>query len=150
MEEVDVVTSSDQTGPDAVLARLCAATVAHDLDGVVACFAVDYRNETPAHPERGFTGRDQVRTNWSRIFAMIPDLTAQVLGSVVDGDSVWSEWEHRGTRLDGGRHVMRGVIIFAVDGDEISSARFYLEPVDERSENADAFRERLIASEDLP
>ena len=139
--------SRSTTDPGAVLDRLCRATAAHDLEGVVGCFAADYRNETPAHPERGFTGREQVRQNWARIFAMVPDITPEVLRFVVDGQSVWSEWEHRGTRLDGGRHVMRGVIIFGVDGDEISWARFYLEPVDEGGENVDAFRERLITKE---
>ena len=74
----------------------------------------DYRNETPAHPQRGFTGRDQVRRNWEQIFAAIPDLTAEVLRCAVDGDTVWTEWEHRGTRPDGSRHLMRGVVIFGV------------------------------------
>ena len=139
--------SNSTTDPAAVLDRLCRATAAHDLEGVVGCFAADYRNETPAHPERGFTGREQVRQNWLRIFAMVPDITPEVLRFVVEGDSVWSEWEHRGTRIDGGRHVMRGVIIFGVHGDEISWARFYLEPVDEGGENVDTFREGLIAKE---
>lgn len=62
----------DQAGPGALVARLCRATNAHDLEAVVACFAPDYRNETPAHPERGFTGSDQVRKNWQQIFATIP------------------------------------------------------------------------------
>ena len=31
-------------------------------------------------PGRGFTGRDQVRENWQRIFAGVPDITADVLG----------------------------------------------------------------------
>jgi hypothetical protein len=132
-----------------VVARLCAATAAHDVEGIVACFAVEYRNETPAHPERGFTGRDQVRRNWVRIFEMVPDISPEILRFVVDGDSVWSEWEHRGTRIDGGQHLMRGVIIFGVTGDVISWTRFYVEPVDEGSQDADAFRERLIAAKDL-
>lgn len=140
--------TSANTDPGKVLDRLCTATAAHDVAAVVACFAADYRNETPAHPERGFTGREQVRTNWTRIFAMIPDITPVVVRFVVDGDVVWSEWEHRGTRVDGGRHLMRGVVIFGVVGDEISWARFYLEPVDEGGGDADAFRERLIAPGD--
>jgi ketosteroid isomerase-like protein len=56
----------------AVLARLEHATNAHDVNAVVACFAADYRNETPAHPERGFTGREQVRANWQHIFGRRP------------------------------------------------------------------------------
>ena len=95
-----------ETSPGALVDRLCRATNAHDLDAVVACFAPDYRNETPAHPERGFTGVEQVRKNWQQIFAMIPDISAEVLRCAVEGDTAWSEWEHRGTRPDGSRHVM--------------------------------------------
>jgi hypothetical protein len=118
-----------QAGPAAVVQRLERATNEHDLETLVACFASDYRNETPAHPERGFTGQDQVRANWSQIFAAIPDLTCEVLGSAVEGDRVWSEWEHRGTRPDGTPHLMRGVIIFGVADGLAAWARFYLEPV---------------------
>jgi ketosteroid isomerase-like protein len=88
--------------PEAVVERLCQATNDHDLDALVSCFAVDFRNETPAHPARGFHGRAQVRKNWEQIFPDVPDLTAQVR-SVADGPEVWSEWEMRGTRLDGSR-----------------------------------------------
>jgi ketosteroid isomerase-like protein len=118
-----------QAGPAAVVQRLARATNEHDLETLVACFASDYRNETPAHPERGFTGQDQVRANWSQIFAAIPDLTCEVLGCAVEGDRVWSEWEHRGTRPDGTPHLMRGVIIFGVADGRAAWARFYLEPV---------------------
>src|SRR4051794_27230165 len=106
------MTHNTTTGAVSLLARLERATNAHDVNEVEACFAVGYRNETPAHPERGFTGREQVRRNWEQIFAAIPDITAKVLRSAVNGDEVWSEWEHRGTRQDGSVHLMRGVIIF--------------------------------------
>ena len=136
--------SSSETGPGALVDRLCRATNAHDLDAVVACFAPDYHNETPVHPERGFTGSDQVRKNWQQIFAMIPDLTVEVLDCVVDGDTAWSEWEHRGTRPDGSQHVMRGVIIFGVEDGVAAGARFYLEPVQVGGGDVDAFRERQL------
>jgi len=134
----------DETGPAALVSRLNRATNAHDLDALVACFAPDYRNDTPAHPERGFTGSDQVRKNWQQIFAMIPDLSAEVLRCAVDGDTVWSEWEHRGTRPDGSRHVMRGVVIFGVEGGVAAWARFYLEPVELDGADVDTFRERQL------
>ncbi|HEY1640176.1 MAG TPA: nuclear transport factor 2 family protein [Streptosporangiaceae bacterium] len=124
--------------------RLCQATNARDLDALVACFAPDYRNETPAHPERGFTGRDQVRTNWQQIFAVIPDLRADVLRCAADGSTVWSEWEHRGTRPDGSAHVMRGVAIFGVEDGVAAWSRFYLEPVEAGGEDADQFRRRQL------
>src|ERR1700712_373724 len=100
------MSSFDQSPAKAVLDRLCAATNAHNLDDVVACFAEDYRNETPVHPARGFVGREQVRRNWQQIFAFVPDVTATVLACSVDGESVWSEWEHSGTRADGSPHLM--------------------------------------------
>jgi hypothetical protein len=37
----------------------------------------------------------------------------------------------RGTRRDGSPHLMRGVIIFQVRDGEFSSARFYVEPVEQ-------------------
>jgi ketosteroid isomerase-like protein len=114
---------------EAMVQRLQRATNEHDLEALVGCFAPDYRNETPAHPERGFTGREQVRANWTQIFAAIPDITCQVLRFAVDGDMVWSEWEHRGTRADGTAHLMRGVVIFGVADGLAAWARFYLEPV---------------------
>lgn len=125
-------------GAASVLARLERATNAHDVNALVACFAPDYRNDTPAHPERSFTGREQVRRNWEQIFAAIPDLTARVLRTAVSGSEVWSEWEHRGTRRDGSAHVMRGVVIVGVANGLLAWARFYLEPVQEGGGNVDA------------
>lgn len=116
--------------PAATVHRLQHATNAHDIDRLVDCFAVDYVNETPAHPGRGFTGREQVRRNWNQIFAAVPDITTDVIGCQESPDGIWSEWEMRGTRRDGAPHLMRGVIIFRVRNDLIASARFYLEPVD--------------------
>jgi ketosteroid isomerase-like protein len=114
------------------------ATNAHDIEAICACFARDYRNETPVHPARGFTGSEQVRRNWTQILTAIPDLAAEVVGSAVSGETVWSEWEHRGTRPDGTPHLMRGVIVLTVNGGLIASARFYLEPVDEGDMDVDA------------
>lgn len=116
--------------PATVLRRLERATDEHNLDTLVDCFATDYVNDTPAHPARGFRGREQVRENWRQILAGVPDLRARVLRSVVDGGTVWSEWEMSGTRRDGSPHLMRGVILFGIADDCIVSARFYLEPVD--------------------
>ena len=133
-------------GPAAMVERLRVATNAHDLEALVSCFATDYRNETPAHPERGFTGRDQVRRNWEQIFAAVPDVTAEVLRCAVDGDTAWTEWEHRGTRPDGSQHLMRGVVIFGVRSGVAEWARFYLEPVQADGDNADAAVRRHLAA----
>jgi ketosteroid isomerase-like protein len=110
--------------------RLVAATNAHDLDALVACFSPDYQLEMPLHPSRDFRGNEQVRKNWTGFFAAMPDLKCTILRLTKDGDDEWSEWEMRGTRRDGVLLHMRGVIIFRTRGDVIMSARFYLEPVD--------------------
>ena len=113
----------------ALLDRLVTAASGHDLDALAGCFAPGYRNETPAHPAQGFTGRDQVRRNWEQIFAVMPDITVQVLRSACHGGVVWSEWDMAGTRPDGAAMQMAGVVIFGVRGEQFAWARFYLEPV---------------------
>jgi ketosteroid isomerase-like protein len=132
-----VMGTVDRQDTAAVIERLCRATNNHDLDAIVACFSPDYRNETPAHPARGFTGRQQVRRNWTQILAAVPDLTAEVLRCSVDGDTVWTEWVHRGTRPDGSPHHLCGVMIVGVGDDTIAWTRFYLEPVDQNETMAD-------------
>lgn len=121
-----------------VVDRLVAAANAHDLDALVGCFAPDYVNQTPAHPLRGFRGRDQVRRNWTAIFAGVPDIAARVTAAADDGERVFTEWEMSGTRRDGTPHAMAGVIIFGIRGDQIVSARFYLEPVESASGDVNA------------
>lgn len=123
--------------PARVMRRLVDATNMHDLDGLVGCFTEDYVNETPVHPARGFIGREQVRRNWTQIFAAVPDITIEALQFVEHGDAVWSEWEMRGTRADGAPHCMRGVIVFRIGAGQIAAARFYLEPVDDSSADVD-------------
>ncbi|HEY8837730.1 MAG TPA: nuclear transport factor 2 family protein [Dehalococcoidia bacterium] len=133
-------------GPGALVERLCQATNAHDLEALASCFAVDYRNDTPVHPARGFQGRAQVRKNWEQIFAAVPDIAAQVHW-VADQETAWSEWDMRGTRRDGSAHVMRGVVIFGVKDGEASWARFYLEPVQEGGGGVDdAVRGAVVPS----
>jgi ketosteroid isomerase-like protein len=125
--------------------RLVAATNAHDLEALVGCFAEDYRNITPSHPGRGFTGREQVRRNWEQIFASVPDLRADVVASTVDGSTVWTQWDMRGTRADGSAHRMAGVIIFDVTGDVAQAATFFLEPVDAGADSVDqAVRAQVV------
>ena len=126
--------------------RLRDATNTRNVERVVACFAADYVNQTPAHPVRGFTGIDQVRRNWTQIYAAVPDHTAALVASSQDGETVWTEWEMRGTRVDGRRHLMRGVIVFTVHEGLASAARFYVEPVDDAEIDADSAVDRIVSS----
>jgi len=126
----------DPLGLPPTLQRLVTATNAHDLDGLVACFADDYRLVMPNHPSRNFTGPGQVRRNWEQFFALIPDITASVTAAAAGpvDDQWWTEWEMSGTRLDGSRHLFRGVMITTVgpqEDDLVRANRFYLEPTDD-------------------
>jgi ketosteroid isomerase-like protein len=138
------------SNPADVVERLARATSAHDLQGIVACFAEGYVNQTPTHPERSFAGRDQVRRNWEQILTGVPDITARVLASAVDGDTVWSEWQMSGTRRDGALHEMGGVIIFDVAGELVRAARFYLEPLERESGTVDDAVHRMLSDPRAP
>ena len=108
------------TDPRDTVGRLVQATNDHDLDAIVECFAPDYVNETPVHPQRDFHGREQVRRNWTAILGGVPDITARVIAAALDGNRVWTEWEMSGTRRDGAPHAllpqpwMNGLIVQGV------------------------------------
>ena len=132
------ITGNPPSSARDVISRLVKATNDHDLDALVGCFAPGYVNETPVHPLRGFTGSEQVRRNWTQIFAAVPDLVAEVTGWAENGSTVWTEWQISGRRSDGTPHLMRGVMISSVADDRIAAVRFYLEPVETSSGNVDA------------
>jgi hypothetical protein len=98
---------------------------AHDIDAFVALFAPDYDSKQPAHPDRAFVGSDQVRANWSSIFAGVPDFRAELLATATEGDTLWTEWRWHGTGLD-----MAGVVVFGVADGRLAWARLYVEPVE--------------------
>lgn len=135
-----------EPGVAELVARVVGATNAHDVDAIVNCFADDYTNETPAHPLRGFRGREQVRRNWERILAAVPDLHAEVIASAVKNNTAWTEWEHRGTRSDGRAHLMRGVMIFTATGGLLTRLRFYMEEVEQSTGDIDAAVERAVGA----
>ena len=54
--------------PLSVLEHMHRALNAHDIDAFVELFSPDYRSEQPAHPDREFGGREQVRENWGGTF----------------------------------------------------------------------------------
>ncbi len=129
----------------ALVTRLRDAMNAHDLETLVDVFDPDVVSETPAHPQRTFRGADQVRRNWEQIFAGVPDLHADLLDAVVKGDTVWAEWDWRGTRRDGSPHRMRGVTILRFKGTRATSVHFYMEPVDESGPSPDEAVRRIVS-----
>lgn len=113
-----------------VIDRLVLAMNSHDLDGVADLFHPDYRSEQPAHPDRAFVGQAQMRANWEAMFAGIPDFRAELIGTVVDGDTTWTEWAWSGTRVDGKPFRVRGVTLFEIVGEKVISGRLYMQDVD--------------------
>ena len=115
-----------------VLERLHTAMNRHDLEAMLECFDPDYRSEQPLHPNRGFSGKEQVRKNWSRMLDSFPDFEAQLLGHVSSEGTVWSEWRWSATGLN-----MRGVTLLGVDEDCTVWGRLYMEPVEEGGDDID-------------
>ena len=118
--------------------RLHAAANAHDVEAFVACFAEDYDSTQPAHPDRAFRGREQVRANWSTIFTEVPDFHAELVRVDAIGDTAWSEWRWEGTQADGGRLDMAGVMVLGIRDDAVAWARLYFEPVERTGAGIDA------------
>jgi ketosteroid isomerase-like protein len=113
-----------------VIDKLAAALNAHDLEGAAALIHEDYRSEQPAHPGEAFVGRAQMHANWQAMFAGIPDFHAELIRSVDDGDTTWSEWSWSGTRSDGQDFKVRGVTLFEIRNGKITAGRLYMEEVD--------------------
>jgi len=134
---------TDAPGPLELIERLQRAQNDHDIDAFVTCIAAEYRSEQTVHPDRAFVGREQVRANWSGVFAGVPDFHAELIRSASDGATVWSEWRWTGTKLDGSRLDDRGVTIFGVAHGEVEWGRLYLEPVQEHGGGIEAAVERM-------
>ena len=116
--------------PLATIHRLIDATNSHDLDRVVACFADDYTLVSPSHPHRAFRGSDQVRRNWSQIFAGFP-ISSPTPAVGRRRRRRLDRMGDVGTRPDRAAHRMAGVFVFGVIDDRIQWGRMFLEPVDE-------------------
>ena len=106
--EADMRAGTTDSG-GAVVERLCRAVNDHDLDMLASCFAEDYRNETPAHPARGFRVEHKSAGTGSRSSVPCRTSLRRSAGSPTTR-TIWSEWEMRGTRRDGipSSHAWRG------------------------------------------
>ncbi len=127
-----------QPSPLSVLGRVQAALNRHDLEAFLDCFDPDYQSEQPAHPERAFTGREQVRKNWSALFNSTPDFGSELLSAASEGDTGWAEWRWFGTRSDGTQFEMQGMTVFGVRNGRITWQRLYMEEVEEAGAGIDA------------
>jgi ketosteroid isomerase-like protein len=143
------MSGSEQGRGGPVSERLLQAMNAHDLEGHLACFNEDYRSEQPAHPARTFTGREQVRENWSKLYASIPDFRAELLRHAVAGDEEWGEWIWRGTKEDGTPLEERGVTIMGIRDGRVAWGRLYLEETEQEGEDISETVRRMAGREDV-
>jgi limonene-1,2-epoxide hydrolase len=112
--------------------RFTHAINAHDLEGVVSCFATDYRDVEPAHPKRQILGGvAEVRHNWGLLLQGVPDFRSDVAAIAVDRDVAFIEQDWSGTRLNGTRMHLRGVNVFGIRDGQIAWGRAYMEAVEE-------------------
>jgi ketosteroid isomerase-like protein len=126
-----------------VVERLDRAMNAHDIEAFVACFHDDYESQQPVHPDRAFDGRDQVRQNWSSIFANVEDFRSEMLRADQVGDTEWSEWHWTGTHRDGTPLELAGVIVCGVADGRLRWARLYIEPVERGGAGIEAAVRRI-------
>lgn len=115
----------------------------HDAERMAALFADDYVSVQPIHPGRDFTGRAQVLANWTSVFEGVPDFTAELLASSIDGDIEWGEWDWRGRYVDGSPFAMRGVTICRSQDGLAADMRLYLEPLDTGVDDIDEAVQQL-------
>jgi ketosteroid isomerase-like protein len=128
---------------EAVSERLQQAMNAHDLEAHLGCFQEDYRSEQPAHPARAFTGSQQVRENWTKLYKSIPDFRAELLRLAVVGETEWAEWHWQGTKEDGGPLDERGVTIVGIRDGKIAWGRLYVEEVEREGAGIDETVRRM-------
>lgn len=100
--------------PKQVAERWVHAMSLHDLDAAVDCFAAEYRDEAPARRGEYVQGREKVRENFDKLFRDLPDLRAEIIGSIADADTIWMEWRMSGTRADASRMEFAGINLFGV------------------------------------
>jgi ketosteroid isomerase-like protein len=136
-------------GGGTVSERLVQAMNAHDLEALLACFHDDYRSEQPAHPARTFTGRNQVRQNWSKLFESIPDFRAELLRVAVAANEEWAECIWRWTKEDGTPLEELGVSIFGTRDGRIAWARLYYEEIEREGADINETVRRMAGREDV-
>ena len=124
------MTARVQAASRVVVERLHTAMNQHDLEAFLACLDPHYRSEQPAHPTRGFGGREQVEKNWSAMFEGMPDFHAELLADATEGDTIWAEWHWTGTRANEVPLDMRGVTLFEIRNGQIVCGRLYMEEVE--------------------
>lgn len=89
----------------------------HDVDALMELVDDDVVFQFPTDPEP-IRGKDSLRQVWSTLFTiLVPDISDEVLATVVDGDTVACEYLERGTFGDRPYVLpVAGFFCFGADG----------------------------------
>src|SRR3954470_16894517 len=93
------------------------------------CFAPDVRSEQPTRPERGFHGRDELRSYWEQVLGGHGTFQAKLMRYSAGADTIWAEWCWHGERADRQPFARAGVTIYGLRDGKIAWIRLYMEPV---------------------
>jgi ketosteroid isomerase-like protein len=110
--------------PQEIFAAHVGATLAGDIDQIVADFTEDAVIITPAGVQRG---RDGVRAAFTQLLADLPDAKWDVPTQIFEGDVLFIEWNavSASTRATDGIDTF----VFADDGIRVQTVRYTLETV---------------------
>jgi ketosteroid isomerase-like protein len=119
---------------DAILDRLLAALVAHDMDGFADCFApsgsIEFPFASPGYPER-IDGRDDIRSYMSRYPEIVDvrEVVAQRRLHTEQAGTVVVEFELGGVGVANQRpYTLKYVAVITVGGEGIEDYRDYWSP----------------------
>jgi hypothetical protein len=110
-----------------VLLKMEAAINAHNIDAFVNCFIHDFVGAHPVHAERNLISAEQVRKNWTALFAQVPNIQAKLITHTIADELGWSEWHWQGNHTNGTELDMRGVVVVELRENTIAWVRLYME-----------------------
>ena len=105
-----------------MLGAFCDAWNLHDIDGLMSFMSDNCVFDSAAGPDpwgTRYSGRDEVRAGYEKIFNTFPDATWHDAKHFVAGARGVSEWRFTGTMPDGTVVEMHGCDIFTFSGDKI-------------------------------
>jgi len=119
-----------------VIARLVTAFASHDLEAILACYQHDAFLDTTGLPGGGHAyGHGAIRSAYSEIFSILPELKASVLAERTRGRFTLRQVSYEG------RHpaseaplTLTASELLEVDDGLIASARLYLDAAEAERE----------------
>ena len=107
-----------------VVDQQIAAYNRRDIDGFVACYAVDAKVVQPDGSLLA-SGRDEIRARYGEVFEVSPDLRAEISSRIEVGAVVIDEERVTGFSLPGMPSEFHGAVVYRVADGLIQDAHLY-------------------------